>query len=274
MSLLPHNELLISLSPHQVRLTRRHSRWRESAVHTLSVACVPAGPEVWSAPVAALENMLQHEPWNSGTTTVILSNHFVRYMLVPWSDLFLRKDEQAAYVRHLFSETYGELAARYTLRLSLSPPGKPRIASAVDTTLLERIRGIISTSGTRLHSIQPYLMSAFNEHRRALPKSGGWFVTVENGILVMTGSVHNCWQTVYAARCDSHWPQQLKSTLERLYLSGDAENIPKVLHWCSPEPLLSQPALTTPWVVNRIETKVLDNSVSGKRKLTEVTTVS
>jgi hypothetical protein len=250
---------------------QRHHDWRGITENDTSITCIPSGTESWSAPISTLENVLKNDPCNSGNATVILSNHFVRYMLVPWNELFSRNSEQLSYVQHLFSETYGNLSSSYELRLSPSAPGRPRIASAVESTLIERVRETTSKAGLQLRSIQPYLMNAFNEHRHAAAKAGGWFITVENGMLGITGIANKRWQLVRTLRVNSQWPLELESLLERLYLSDEANNIPKVLHWCSPEPTHAKPTLTAPWIVTRFDTKATKRSTPNNRKLPKVT---
>ena len=39
--------------------------------------------------------------------TVILSNHFMRYTLVPWRDELSDAEEELAYARHCFTKVYG-----------------------------------------------------------------------------------------------------------------------------------------------------------------------
>lgn len=255
MSLLQRNELCISLSPQQINLTMRRSGWRGANTQQLALPCISTGPAPWTAPLAVLEKLLKQEQWSSGNVTVILSNHFVRYMLIPWSEMLLRSSEQQAYLKHLFSDTYGELAARYELRLSPAAPGMERIASAIDTTLLEQLRATVAGAGSRLDSIQPWLMHNYNRHRHHTSRDGGWFVTVEQGMTGILGMAEGAWQLVRTLRCGPHWPQELHTALERLYLSGDGGNIPKVLHWCSTDVQQAAPAFGSEWQVARLETK-------------------
>lgn len=271
MSLLQRNEFKIWLSPHQVRVMRRHRDWRGSTKNDTLISCISSGTESWSAPISTLESILENDPRHSGDVTVILSNHFVRYMLVPWNELFSRNSERLSYVKHLFSETYGSLSSRYELRLSPSAPGQTRIASAVESTLIDRIRETISKAGLQLCSIQPYLMNTFNEHRHVIDKTGGWFITVENGMLGITGITNNRWQLVRTLRVNSQWPLELESLLERLYLSDEANNIPKVLHWCSPEPTQATLTLTAPWTATRLDAKATKRSTPNNHKLTKAT---
>jgi hypothetical protein len=112
--------------------------------------------------------------------TVILSNHFVRYALVPWSDSLGSEAEEEAYVRHHFAKIHGERAKRWVLRSSEAPRGASRLASAVDPELLASVRqGFPEEGRARLISVQPYLMTVLNRWRRAIPRGGAWLAVAE-----------------------------------------------------------------------------------------------
>ena len=111
---------------------------------------------------------------------VVLSNHLVRYALVPWSASLADPAEEEAYVRHHFTRIHGERAKRWALRWSEDGAGAPRLASAVDADLLEAVKTSFPAAGkARLVSIQPALMAAANRARRALPAGGAWLVVAE-----------------------------------------------------------------------------------------------
>jgi hypothetical protein len=64
--------LLIGLAPAEVTVGKD------------SVACDPAfGAEPWQGAISALKSLEFKRPCN---VTVVLSNHFVRYAIVPWSN--------------------------------------------------------------------------------------------------------------------------------------------------------------------------------------------
>jgi hypothetical protein len=114
--------------------------------------------------------------------TVVLSNPLVRYAVVPWSEGLDTPEEEEAYVRHHFSKVYGERAREWELRASEGAPGAPRLASAVDRGLVEAIKAVFPAGGkAKLVSVQPQLMSAFNEWRGAIPAEGAWLVLAEPG---------------------------------------------------------------------------------------------
>lgn len=168
MSRLFPDKLLISIAPAEI------------AVAGKTFACDPSfGAEPWQGALAALA---AHKLETPCSVTVVLSNQLVRYAVVPWSEGLDTPEEEQAYVRHHFAKVYGERAKDWELRASEGAPGAARLASAVDRRLVEELRALFPAGGkAKLASIQPQLMSAFNECRRAIPAEGAWLVLAEPG---------------------------------------------------------------------------------------------
>jgi len=137
-----------------------------------AIPCDPAfGAEPWQGALQALRTIKLPK----AKITVVLSNHFVRYALVPWSDALAGAAEEEAYVRHHFVRIHGERAKSWALRCSEAPRGAPRLASAVDRELVEALKGACPG----LASVQPWLMAAINRWRREIPPGGAWLLLAE-----------------------------------------------------------------------------------------------
>jgi hypothetical protein len=135
------------------------------------------GTEPWDGAVAALRGIEWKE---RSRVTVELSNHFVRYALVPWDRGLADPAEEEGYVRHHFAKIHGERARSWALRWSADSPHAPRLASAIDAPLLAAIKASFPAKGrARLVSVQPAFMAAANRARRSLASSGGWLVLAE-----------------------------------------------------------------------------------------------
>lgn len=133
----------------------------------------------------------------SGRVTVVLSNHFVRYALVPWSDSLAGPAEEEAYVRHHFARIYGERAKGWAVRAS--PDRGARLCSAVDASLLESVKSAFRGKKAKVVSIQPALMAGFNRVRKSIPRGGAWLVAAEPGracVALYAGG----WRSVQNAR--------------------------------------------------------------------------
>ena len=128
----------------------------EIAIGDKTLASDPAfGPDPWQGAVNALR---AHEFKQRCRVTVILSNHLVRYALVPWNEALSGAAEEEAYVRHHFRKIHGERAKDWTVRASEAPRRAPRLASAIDTKLLEELKRSFPKGKAKLVSVQPRLM--------------------------------------------------------------------------------------------------------------------
>jgi hypothetical protein len=183
------------------------------------MACDPSfGAEPWQGAIAALKGV---ELPRKCSVTVVLSNHFVRYAVVPWSSALGTPAEEEAYVRHHFAKIHGERAKGWSLRASPGAGSEPRLASAVDSSLISEIKEALQKKpGVRLVSIQPQLMAAFNRWRRAIPAGGAWLVLAdaERACVALHGG--GAWRAVHNGK--GEWLALLDR--ERHRVEGDVPN--------------------------------------------------
>jgi hypothetical protein len=150
---------------------------------------------------------------------VVLSNHFVRYAVLPWSRALPSELAWTAYAQHTFSSIYGPAATGWDIRVSRAGRSEARVASAVDTALLESLRSIPG-----IVSIEPYLMVAGNARRRTLGMQPGWFVLHEPGRLTLGLIENRCWKIVRCRQAREDWRDTLADVLDReLAAAGDLE---------------------------------------------------
>jgi hypothetical protein len=164
------------------------------------------GSEAWHGAIERLSAL----ELGRARVAIELSNHFVRYALVPWTDALSSSAEEEAYVRHHFAKIHGaERAKGWSVRASEAAPGEPRLASAVDAALIAALKKTFETKKARLVSIQPALMARFNEARGVLPKDGAWLVIAEHERACIALHGGREWRTVQNAK--GPW----RATLER-----------------------------------------------------------
>lgn len=101
--------------------------------------------------------------------TVVLANHYVRYVVVPGDGGAATPDEEVALARFQFARIHGDRARSWEVRVS------DGLACAIDAALLRDIRAAF-TGKARLVSVQPQLMHAYNAARRRIPREGAWLV--------------------------------------------------------------------------------------------------
>ena len=159
---------------------------------------------------------------------VVLSNHYVRYAVLPWSKALASDDDWQAFALHSFQSTYGAgVAANWHIKVSRAGAKRARVASAVDASLVDALRDVPGVA-----SIRPYLMNAFNVRRRSLGKGTWWFVLQEAGRLVISRLVNGEWQLIRRRRAGADWKEALPQLLDRELL---AEQRPDAVAICSEE---------------------------------------
>ncbi|MBI1425275.1 MAG: hypothetical protein GC149_17650 [Gammaproteobacteria bacterium] len=210
-------QIRIILHPTQVVLLRIGRGRAQTIVDKRVVACAPqrTGLPSWQNALTALMSALPDFHNGKSNVTVVLSNHFVRYVLVKHLDQVSSLKEEQALVQHHFTRIYGAAVAQWSLQVSPAQHRNcPRIACAIDRDLIDALRKLLQPTRHVLRSIQPYLMTAFNQYRRYLTASA-WLALVEDGVFCLARLEDSCWQTVKCIRTSDDWQNELTIQLER-----------------------------------------------------------
>lgn len=168
MSLRWRSETEILLTPERVAL-RRSARGLRGAPAPATGLAVAGAERHWGAPLEALEALLATAPKRGGEASVVLSSHFVRYCLVPPSELLVTREDEVRFAQQNFVRIHGAAAEGWSVRVSAGIPGGPALASGVEQPLLEALRALLARHGLRPRALQPALMALFNHARDALP---------------------------------------------------------------------------------------------------------
>ena len=154
--------------------------------------------------------------------TVVVSNHFSRYALLPWSENLGSESEWLAFAHHTFESVYGAAVAGWEVKVSPARRREARVASAVDGLLLSRLKSI-----PRISSIQPYAMAAFNADRKRIGE-GGWLALQEKGRLTYGLLEAGSWKLLRSRKVAAEWPETLEALLERETAILDAQATDRV----------------------------------------------
>ena len=224
MSLLLRDEVSISLSPGRVKAVHFSGGFRPSVKAKKMISCDPPALKeiLWKNTLDGLEAVLHALEGDKMNAKVILSNHFVRYALVPWSDQISNAGEERAFVRHSFAQIYGDDVRHWELRVSPGGYGEAQVASAIDHGLLEGIERIVTSRGFRLVSTQPYFMSVFNRWRKHLQEDHAWFVVAEPGRLCVSQLQQGVWRSLRTIKVNDDWLEALRILLERELLVSES----------------------------------------------------
>lgn len=180
----------------------------------------------------ALSVLLKKPAWQNGNVVVILSNHFMRYHLLPASSTRLTEKEQLARARHVLAQIYGERSATLRLRLDRTHLGSAVLVAGVESALIDPLGTMIDTSASTLISIQPCLMSLFNGYRQRISAEPQWFVIQEAGMLC-AGLLHRRrWEQVRMQKTQQQWQPALERLLNRERVtSAVAEKAKQINLW-------------------------------------------
>ena len=212
MSRSSRKQVRIGLCPHQLVVAQASGGWRPAAPQKRIIAVEPKQDSAgWHAAVDALPAALAP----GAAVTVVLSNHFVRYALLPWNPSLTRDDEWLAFARHRLALVHGNSHEEWVVRCAETSPRGPRLACAVDRALLAVLDERVSAGGATLISVQPYLMAAFNHIRLSIGNGPAWAVVHEPGRLTLALIQDGAWAALRSRRVDERWRANLADILER-----------------------------------------------------------
>lgn len=215
MSHLWREQIHIALTPTRVMLVRFGRGFARNVIDKRSVPVEAASGASWLAAVNTMKAALRDLNAPGADITVIVSNHFVNYLMVPSAEALDNPEEENAFARHHFSKTFGAMAENWSVRLSAARNGAERLACGVDQALIDAVREACAQSGTKLVSVQPYLMAVFNTWRKQLDGDNMWLILAEPQKLCMALFKKGEWQSVRAMRVEHGWQNELPDLLER-----------------------------------------------------------
>ena len=217
MSLLWPDRLGMALFPERLVLARASGGFRPRLLHKEMVTFAPAEPgmPLWQPAVDALAVKVAAGALAKANVSLVLSNRFVNYAVIPWSDALRGKEEELAFARHCFTRIYGSEADGWEIKSSSAKPHKPRLACAVDRSLLEALSLHMKPLASCYRSLQPHLMASFNRWRARLGVRPAWLVVAEPGLLCLALLQDGHWQSVRTVKAGSDWISELPELLAR-----------------------------------------------------------
>ena len=230
------DRLTLAIAPDRIVLVRGSGGPRPKL---LAKAIVPVtGAETgWKAAVDTLAKTLKSDQqWQDAAVGAVLSNAFVRYQLVPWSDEIGGLEEREAYVRQSFTQVYGDAAAEWAYVVSDVPRGAAWFACAIDRDLLLLLEQGVTQTNSELVSVTPHLMPAFNSARQAIKRKDCWFVQVEKDRLLLALISGGHWQMLSSRKiAGERWQQELPLLLEREWHLNGISQVPREVVISAPE---------------------------------------
>ena len=207
------DEVQLLVTPGRVALRHFARGLRPEAVQNAHLDAAGTPALTWAPALDALEALLQSAPSRGADATVVVSSHFVRYGLVPASDLLVTQEDEVNFARQNFVRVHGAAAEGWSVRVSGGARGGA-LASGIEQALVDALRALVERHGLRPRALVPALMAAYNHARLSLPPGGCRLVVHEPGIAVSALRAPG-WRRVRSQRVAEPAAEALTRLLER-----------------------------------------------------------
>jgi len=216
VSLLWRDQVRIGVAPNRLIVAGYQRGVNPRLVRRDIVEVEPgnSGPG-WQAAIEALPAALAPSRAAKPEVSVILSNCFVRYALVPWNPTLRTEAEWLALARHRLTTVHGTAAERWELRVTETVRMGSLIACGVEAELLDAVQAKVTEGRAKLSSVQPYLIAAFNRIRTKIGQESCWLVIEEPGCLVIALIRGGHWLSIRCRYVDANWRASFAEILER-----------------------------------------------------------
>ena len=94
---------------------------------------------------------------------LIISNHFMRFTMLPWQDGVHARQDWLALANHTFRQQFGAVADSWQVRVSLGGYGQAVIASAMDQSLYDGLQESARQLDFSWQAIEPLAMRLLNQ---------------------------------------------------------------------------------------------------------------
>lgn len=163
------------------------------------------------------------------TLNIVLSNAFVRFLVLPWQDGVFTQQDWQAIAQHEFRKQFGVIANNWRITVSLHGYGQTVLAAAIDESLCAQLYSSAQQLQFDIAAITPLLMVLSNTHSASQQAHTDhtWLLMAEPARLTLCQFSQGNWQQVLAdvplAGLEYQHAEQL---INRSLLYVDANNQP------------------------------------------------
>lgn len=202
------DEIGIHLSSTLVVLTRLKRGVRPQRI-AHDIVPVEDGASGFESALRTLDRLLEDVRWQGANARIVVADSWVRFAILPWAER-LNSSERQSHAWHVMEQAFGEMQAEWRLAISESGQGRPRLACAMPTLLLENVFEASRKARLRTLSLQPQLVVAYNCASRNIDAATGWFVSLASGTLSAAQFGPRGWSQVRALRIGNDWSAELQ----------------------------------------------------------------
>lgn len=169
----------VVICPHKIIVVALGGGFRRKKISKTTLPVTPDNQSDWHPAIAVLEQWLTENDVGKASVTVQLSNCFVRYAMMPFSDGLNSHAERSAFAGLLFEDIYGEMANQWKLTLDDAHYGESCLAAAIDAGLADAIGQIAASRGLVIAAIEPCAAAIINEFGKQLQCDAGLLVIAD-----------------------------------------------------------------------------------------------
>lgn len=143
-----------------------------------------------------------HPQWHDSRCHVVLSHHWVNFLLQPWVS-GLSRDDIHALATTAYWEQFGPEASDWVVCVDDARPGHSALCAAIPRAHLTQWQAMASRFNLKVHSLQPSVVAILNQHH----------ASVAHGSIVLAICAGTHWQTVWLQEGQCRYVQTLVCTL-------------------------------------------------------------
>lgn len=248
MSRLWRDQIQVFFAPGRVDMVRtfRGIKPRQSSKMSLVHAYQPDAVTS-DVSLRQLEQMIEKESASSSLEgaemMVTLSNHFIRYVVVPPQREIVDPAELLAYANFRMREVYGERVEDWIISISDRDPYSGTLCAGITRDLYNKLEALASRYRIKLRQVEPYLTAAFDQCCKSFDDKRLWFVVIEPGRLCMALFFNGSWQAIRNQRIVHSVETELLVALEQeAIITGYREPVEQVYLFSPEHPNLDLPS--------------------------------
>ena len=208
------------IAPNAIVLAHTGRGTEGGAVHVQHVNAIDGETVTWRDAPNAIKRLLQAHARPGDVVHAVLSDHFVRYTVLPWHEGVTDPREREALVRHEFVRRYGAVAESWTLRLANGPFGTATLVAAIESELFGALQATCVAARIRLARVETFLVHAFNASCDHFAEPNFQFASAEPGRVCVAQIRAGHWHHVHGQRINDAESEGLFAVLAREAMLG------------------------------------------------------